>query len=106
MSPSATRVASLAVINPSGQRTRQVIDADPFLIGRQPDNQLVLRDNRVSRVHARIMRDGEEYSIEDLRSRAGLFVNGIRVQARSRLRNADVVTFGFTDGYQLVFTQE
>ncbi len=100
------RVASLAIINPSGQRSRQLIDGDPYLIGRQPDNQLSLRDNRVSRIHARIVRDGDEYAIEDLRSRAGLFVNGIRVQAPTRLHNADVITFGFTDGYQLVFMHE
>jgi serine phosphatase RsbU (regulator of sigma subunit) len=106
MSPGAPRVASLAIINPSGQRTRQVINASPFLIGRQPDNQLVLRDNRVSRVHARILHEAEEFAIEDLGSRAGVYVNGVRVQTRARLRNADVVTFGFTDGYQLVFTQE
>ena len=107
MSPGAPqRVASLAIINPSGQRTRQIIESDPFLIGRQPGNQLALRDNRVSRIHARIVRDGDEYVMEDLRSRAGLFVNGIRLQAPARLRNADVVTFGFTDGYQLVFMHE
>ena len=107
MSPGGgPRIASLAVINPSGQRSRQLIDADPFLIGRQPDNQVVLRDNRVSRVHARIVREGAEYSIEDLRSRAGVFVNDVRVATRARLRNADVVTFGFPDGYQLVFMDE
>ncbi len=106
MPPSAARIASLAVINPSGQRTRLLIDAEPFLIGRQPDNQLVLRDNRVSRVHARITREGDDYSIEDLRSRAGVFLNGVQIQTSARLRNADVITFGFTDGYQLVFTHE
>ncbi len=106
MPPSAAQIASLAVINPSGQRTRLLIDAEPFLIGRQPDNQLVLRDNRVSRVHARITREGDDYSIEDLRSRAGVFLNGVQIQTSARLRNADVITFGFTDGYQLVFTHE
>ena len=98
--------ASLAVINPSGQRTRLLVDTAPFLIGRQPDNQLVLRDNRVSRVHARITREGDDYSIEDLRSRAGVFLNGVQIQTTARLRNADVITFGFADGYQLVFTRE
>ena len=107
MNPSVPRrVASLAIVNPSGQRTRQVIDREPFFIGRQPDNQLALRDNRVSRVHARIVCDGDDYVIEDLASRAGLFVNGVRLQVPARLRNADVVTFGFSDGYQLVFIHE
>lgn len=95
--------ATLTVINPSGQRTNPPIAANPFLIGRQPDNHLVLRDNRVSRLHARILRDGPDYLVEDLRSRSGVFVNGARIAAPTRLRNADVVTFGFEDGYQLVF---
>ena len=31
--------AALVVLHPSGQRTRTAIEALPFLIGRQPDNQ-------------------------------------------------------------------
>ena len=49
------RVAALVVINPSGNRTRRALDTLPFLIGRQGDNHLVLRDNRASRNHARIL---------------------------------------------------
>ena len=47
--------AALVVLHPSGQRTRTAIETLPFLIGRQPDNHLVLRDNRASRTHARII---------------------------------------------------
>ena len=47
--------AALVVLHPSGQRTRTAIETLPFLVGRQPDNHLVLRDNRASRTHARII---------------------------------------------------
>lgn len=108
MNPRDSRVASLAVINPSGQRSMQLINADPFLIGRQPENSLVLRDNRISRQHSRITREpgSGDYVVEDLRSRAGTYVNGQRIEAAARLHNSDVITFGYLDGYQLIFTHE
>ena len=46
------------------------------MIGRQGDNNLVLRDNRASRSHARIVAEGSDYFIEDLKSRHGVYVNG------------------------------
>ena len=57
--------ASLVVIDPSGHRTRVTIDAIPFQIGRQADKNLVIRDSRVSRVHARIVAEGDRYLVED-----------------------------------------
>jgi len=47
--------AALLVLSPSGQRTRVPLSPLPFLLGRQPENNLVLRDNRASRQHARIV---------------------------------------------------
>jgi hypothetical protein len=47
-------------------------------IGRAPDNDVVLRDARVSRRHARIVADGERYAIEDLGSSNGTYVDGER----------------------------
>ena len=51
---SAVTPAALLVLNPSGQRTRVPLEPLPFTFGRHADNNLVLRDNRVSRNHARI----------------------------------------------------
>jgi len=76
----AGRAPALAVTNPSGNRSRTVIDPLPFLIGRQGDNNLVLRDNRISRSHARIVAENGDYYIEDLDSRHVVFVNGQRVK--------------------------
>jgi serine phosphatase RsbU (regulator of sigma subunit) len=94
--------ATVIVIEPSGHRTRMEIAPLPFKIGRQADNDLILRDSRASRMHARIVRKGEEYTIEDAGSRYGVFVNGKRVESHA-LRNSDRIEFGFPDSYQLVF---
>ena len=74
----------------------------PFMLGRQPDNSLVLRDNRASRQHARIVAENGAYVIEDLESRHGTWVNGERI-ARHVLRNSDRIEFGVRDSFQLTF---
>jgi phosphoserine phosphatase RsbU/P len=104
--PRATgRLPALAVINPSGNRSRIPLEPLPFTIGRQGDNNLVLRDNRASRAHARIVGENGDYFIEDLNSRHGVFVNGQKVK-RHKLTDADRIDFGFQDSYRLVFTLE
>jgi phosphoserine phosphatase RsbU/P len=100
-----TATATLVVVNPSGNRSRIPIEADPFLIGRSAENNLVLRDNRISRTHARITKDTDNWIIEDLKSRHGLWVNGERVE-RCVLKNTDRIEFGFADSYKLTFAQE
>ncbi len=101
----AARTPALAVINPSGNRSRIPLDHLPFTIGRQGDNQLVLRDNRASRNHARIFAENGEYFVEDLNSRHGVFVNGQRI-SRHKLADSDRIDFGFQDSYRLIFTFE
>jgi sigma-B regulation protein RsbU (phosphoserine phosphatase) len=95
--------AALHILSPAGQRSRAELESLPFSIGRQPDNSLVLRDNRASRHHAKIVFENGSYAIEDLNSRHGTWVNGERV-ARRVLRNSDRVEFGVRDSYQLTFT--
>jgi pSer/pThr/pTyr-binding forkhead associated (FHA) protein len=78
------------------------VDPIPFLIGRQPENHLILRDSRVSRSHASIVVENGAYVLEDNGSRHGTFVNGKRIQ-RKTLENTDRVEFGAQDSYQLLF---
>ncbi|HVW30054.1 MAG TPA: GGDEF domain-containing protein [Polyangiaceae bacterium] len=61
----------------------QVIPADgPDLrIGRHPTSTLVIDDDGISRSHARIVRRGAAYFIEDLKSSNGTYVNGARVES-------------------------
>jgi serine phosphatase RsbU (regulator of sigma subunit)/pSer/pThr/pTyr-binding forkhead associated (FHA) protein len=100
-----SRSATLVVVNPSGNRSRIPIEPLPFLIGRNAENDLVLRDNRISRTHARVTRENGDYIIEDAKSRHGVWVNGERIE-RQVLRNADRIEFGFADSYKLTFSIE
>lgn len=52
-------------------------------------------DTSVSRVHARLDRDGEDWILVDLGSTNGTFVNGQRV-VEARLRAGDVIELGDT----------
>ena len=97
--------AALLVLAPSGQRSRAALDSLPFSIGRQADNNLVLRDNRASRRQAQIVFENGAYVVEDLNSRHGTWVNGER-SARRVLRNSDRIDFGVQDSYQLTVTFE
>ncbi len=94
--------ASLIVVDPNGHRARVEIKPVPFKIGRQADNDLILRDSRASRNHAQIVLENGQYIIEDAGSRHGVYVNGTRVE-RQFLRNSDRIEFGVSDSYQLIF---
>jgi sigma-B regulation protein RsbU (phosphoserine phosphatase) len=96
----------LLVEHPSGGRSRHAVDQVPFEIGRQPDNQLVLRDNRISRRHARISLEDGKYVLTDLASRSGIFLNGFRLNAPAVLSSGDQIDFGVEDGYRLTFALE
>ncbi len=62
-------------------------------IGRDTSNHIRLAHGTVSRSHAKISWDGEEYVLSDLQSRNGTFVNRSRIQ-RAVLRSGDMIHFG------------
>ena len=64
------------------------------MLGRDATCDRVLDDPRVSRQHARLIRDGGGLKIEDLGSQNGTFVNGQRITAAVILRPNDVVAIG------------
>jgi predicted component of type VI protein secretion system len=65
----------------------------PVTIGREEGNLLRLNDERVSRFHAKIQIDNDDYILTDLESTNGTRVNGTVVQIR-RLRYGDRVSIG------------
>ncbi|MDY0062130.1 MAG: sigma 54-interacting transcriptional regulator [Myxococcota bacterium] len=63
----------------------ELVRAGPLItLGRTDDNDLVLRDARISGHHARLVRRGEGYLFEDLGSRNGSLIErrGVRTVAR------------------------
>ena len=67
------------------------LDADETTIGRWPDNAIIIADRWVSRHHARIVRRGLRYLLEDLGSKNGTFVNGQRLAAPHELEDGDCI---------------
>ncbi len=97
--------ASLVVVEPNGRRVTVPLAHLPFRIGRQDENDLVLRDSRTSRQHARVTLEGSDYFLEDTGSRHGVYVNGRRVQ-RHKLSVSDTIEFGIPESYQVIFAPD
>lgn len=77
------------------------IDGDEVLIGRSSDSDIQLLQMRsVSRRHAKLVKEAQGYSIVDLGSSHGTFVNGDRVE-RKVLQEGDQIRFGHVE---LVFS--
>src|SRR5438874_1280962 len=62
-----------------------------YVIGRRSDCQIFVPDMRVSRQHARLWKDGENWEIEDLGSNNGTFVNGTKVQSATAIHHDDEI---------------
>jgi hypothetical protein len=63
-------------------------------IGRDSKNDITIPHSGVSSSHARLVRQGDAYQLEDLDSTNGTFVNGQRLDAPRMLQEGDVVKFG------------
>ena len=71
------------------------------LVGRSPDCDVFLDDVTVSRRHAELLREGESFTIRDLGSLNGTFVNRQRVES-AELHDDDEVQIG---KYRMTFLQ-
>lgn len=85
---------------PSGDKVEHAIDQHEAEIGKAPHNHIVLNDPTVSNTHAILVARDGGYSLVDLGSTNGTFVNGERLGPRPQiLKHGDKVQFG-----QCVFT--
>jgi hypothetical protein len=66
---------------------------DTYTLGRHRNNDIVVADPKVSSFHARIDRSKDGFSLVDLKSRNGTYVNGRRVQT-ARLKTGDEIRLG------------
>lgn len=62
----------------------------PFTVGRDPGNDIILRDPKVSRHHAEIVFERGFFVLHDLASANGTFVNGKRVRVAPLTHGAKV----------------
>jgi DNA-binding NtrC family response regulator len=59
-------------------------------LGRDAENEIVLHDPNVSRVHAEIVKERFSFKIRDCGSRNGILINGIRVKEKTLLKNDEI----------------
>lgn len=62
-----------------------------YVIGRRSDCQIFVPDMRVSRQHARLWRAGDAWTLEDLGSNNGTYINGNRLEGSTLLRHDDEI---------------
>jgi hypothetical protein len=91
------------IVAREGTVRREVpLTAQPITVGRDPKNDIVLDDRRVSRRHAEVRLRLGRYTLYDLQSTNGTFVNGRRI-AEMVLSDEDRITIG---GAELVVRLE
>ena len=78
------------------QKDGTVIDIDRWetSIGRSRSNDVVLKNDTVSRFHAVIAKKRNEWVITDTFSKTGVFVNGEEIDSQAVIEDADVITVG------------
>src|SRR5580704_15345045 len=74
----------------AGRRYR--LQEGEYVVGRRSDCQIFVPDMRVSRQHARVWKQAETWTVEDLGSNNGTYVNGVRLTAAVPLRSDDEIT--------------
>jgi signal transduction histidine kinase len=78
------------------------LDEGEASIGRVEGNDIVVPNPKVSRQHARIVRRGDGWAVEDAGSRKGCFIDGVRVTDQ-RLRDGDEI---WIEDHCLVFRED
>ena len=86
-------VPRLEVYTSEGGREEFVLDGSRITIGRHPANALRVSDREVSKEHAALQKVGAHFTVTDLGSSNGTFVNGKRIR-ELRLQDADELVVG------------
>ncbi|MGB8215361.1 MAG: ester cyclase [Anaerolineales bacterium] len=70
------------------------LTADEVTLGREASNVLVINNRALSRFHARLRKTGAGYTLEDLGSTNGTFLNGEILTSPRQLQPGDQIGFG------------
>ncbi|MGA9767551.1 MAG: DUF3616 domain-containing protein [Blastocatellia bacterium] len=96
ISPAANNKALLKILLPTGDVfDREIVQAETQM-GKGPRNDIVIADPAVSAAHAVIIVEADSYTIKDLGSRNGTFVNSERISEPRALRHGDVIGLGLS----------
>ena len=85
----------LCVVDDESNRTVVKLVRGDYSLGRAEDSTIRLTERNISRLHARLFREGEtEWTLEDKNSYTGSFVNGERVSVPRQLKHGDTIQLG------------
>lgn len=85
--------AMLVIHRGPAQGSRFLLDTDQIAIGRSPESDVFFDDVTVSRKHAQILRSSNEFSILDMHSLNGTYINAISI-TNQLLRTGDEIQVG------------
>lgn len=89
----------LVVVRGPNAGSRYLLDRESTTVGRHPDSHVFLDDVTVSRHHARVDKEDDQFVLHDLGSLNGTYLGGERVDRRT-LRAGDELQVG---RYKLLF---
>ena len=77
-----------------GETRRVAVSDELFIIGRHPENDLCIPDNRLSREHVRIENYADNFYVSDSGSSNGTTLNGAPLRSSTALKNGDRLNLG------------
>jgi len=66
-------------------------DQNEIIIGRDPDNDIQIDNIAISRKHARIVKNPNDYIIEDMNSVNGIFFDGKKINKKYLKTNDEII---------------
>jgi serine phosphatase RsbU (regulator of sigma subunit)/pSer/pThr/pTyr-binding forkhead associated (FHA) protein len=85
----------LTITTPDGQTQILCLEGSRLTVGRSETNQFACPDdNRLSRQHLVLEREGADWILVDLGSKNGTFVNGVRISGKTQLHPGDRIAAG------------
>src|SRR6185436_11259761 len=82
------------VLLQEGQAVPFELTVAETVIGRHPECTFQINSNMVSRKHAKVVKDGDQFVVEDLGSGNGTFVNGKKIEGPTVLGHDDRIKLG------------
>ena len=82
----------ILMVHPGSGTTKQIdLTESQTRIGRAADNHIVIDQNHVSRFHAAVLMEEAFFTIKDMGSRNGVFVNGSRIDSQTLMHGDSIV---------------
>lgn len=95
-------MAKVSIFFNGAQQKEVLLDKEHMVIGRDPSCQIHLDNLGISRTHCQLLKRGDAFVVQDLKSSNGTFVNGQKV-GEHYLNDKDVISFG---KFELKFSKE